>query len=85
MLFTDKIKGNFKIHLFLFRHKQRNNCGDDDDDDDHELFLQYSCPMKAFSLISSRDHCQRSLPSQIFDTPPAGFEPAQYLSSGFVK
>ena len=83
MLFTDKIKGNFKIHLFLFRHKQRNNCGDDDDDDDdddHELFLRYSCP-----IISSRDHCQRSLPSQISDTPPAGFEPAQYLSSGFVK
>ena len=32
---------------------------------------------KAFSLISSRDHCQRSSPSWISDTPRAGFEPAQ--------
>ena len=40
---------------------------------------------KAFSLISSRDHCQRSLPSRISDTPRAGFEPAQNLSSGFVE
>ena len=29
---------------------------------------------KAFSLISSRDHCQRSSPSWISDTPRAGFE-----------
>ena len=35
------------------------------------------------SLISSRDHCQRSSPSRISDTPRAGFEPAQNLSSGF--
>ena len=27
---------------------------------------------KVFSLISSRDHCQRSSPSQISDTPQAG-------------
>ena len=40
---------------------------------------------KAFSFISSRDHCQRSSPSQISDTPRAGFEPAQYLSSGLVE
>ena len=40
---------------------------------------------KAFSLISSRDHCQRSSPSWISDTPRAGFEPAQNLSSGFVE
>ena len=40
---------------------------------------------KAFNLISSRDHCQRSSPSQISDTPRAGFEPAQNLSSGFVE
>ena len=38
---------------------------------------------KAFSLISSRDHCQRSSPSRISDTPQAGFEPAQNLSSDF--
>ena len=40
---------------------------------------------KAFSLISSWDHCQRSSPSQISDTPQAGFEPAQNLSSGLVE
>ena len=34
---------------------------------------------KAFSLISSRDHCQRSSPSRISDTPRAGFEPVQNL------
>ena len=40
---------------------------------------------KAFSLISSRDHCQRSSPSQISDTPRAGIEPAQNLSSNLVE
>ena len=38
---------------------------------------------KAFSLISSRDHCQRPSPSPISDTPRAGFETAQNLSSDF--
>ena len=40
---------------------------------------------KAFSLISRRDHCQWSSPSRISDTPQAGFEPAQDLSSGLVE
>ena len=40
---------------------------------------------KAFNLISSWDHCQRSSPSQISDMPQAGFETAQNLSSGFVE
>ena len=40
---------------------------------------------KAFSLISSRDHCQRFSPSRISDTPRTGFEPAQNVSSGFVE
>ena len=40
---------------------------------------------KAFSLISSRDHCQRSLPSRISNTPRGGFEPAQNLSLGFIE
>ena len=40
---------------------------------------------KALSLISSRDHCQRSSPCLISDKPGAGFEPAQNLSSGFVE
>ena len=40
---------------------------------------------KAFNLISSRDHCQRSSPLQISDTPRAGFEPAQNLSSDLIE
>ena len=40
---------------------------------------------KTFSLISSRDHCQRSSPSRISDTPQAGFEHAQNLSLGLVE
>ena len=40
---------------------------------------------KALSLISSRDHCQRSSPSRISDKPRAGFEPAQNLSSDLVE
>ena len=40
---------------------------------------------KAFSLISSRDHCQRYLLSRVSDTPRAGFELVQNLSSGFVE
>ena len=36
---------------------------------------------KAFSLISSRERCQSSSPSQIYDTPRAGFAPAQNLLS----
>ena len=42
-------------------------------------------PRKAFNLTSSRDHCHRSSPSQISDTPRAGFEPAQNLSSSVVE
>ena len=40
---------------------------------------------KAFSLISSRDHCQRSSPLRISDTPRTGYEPAPNLSSDFVE
>ena len=40
---------------------------------------------KEFSLISSWDHCQRSSPLQISDTPRAEFEPVQNLSSGLVE
>ena len=53
---------------------------------EHEL-MNCFCRMvdrrKASSLISSRDHCQRSSPSRISDMPWAGFEPVQNLSSGF--
>ena len=40
---------------------------------------------KAFSLISSRDHCQRSSPLRISDMLRARFEPAQNLSTGLVE
>ena len=40
---------------------------------------------KAFSLISSRDHCQKFSASWISDTVRAGFEHAQNLSSGLVE
>ena len=40
---------------------------------------------KAFSLISSQDHCPRFSPSRISDTSRAGIEPAQNLSLGFVE
>ena len=53
------------------------------------MMMNYFCGMidrrKAFSLISFRDHCQRPSPSWIYDTPRAGFEPAQNLSSGLVE
>ena len=50
--------------------------------DDDELFCGMVDRRKVFSLISSRDHCQRSSPSRISDTTRAGFEPAKSLSSG---
>ena len=40
---------------------------------------------KAFSLIYSQDHCQKSCSSWISDTSRAGFEPAQNLSQDFVE
>ena len=40
---------------------------------------------KTFRFISRWDHCQRSSASPISDTPRAGFEPAQNLSSSFVE
>ena len=53
------------------------------------MVVNCSCGMidqrKAFSLISSWDHCQRSSPSRISDPPRAGVEPAQNLSLGLVE
>ena len=40
---------------------------------------------KTFSLIYSREYCQRSSPLWISDMPRAGFEPARNLSSGLVE
>ena len=58
---------------------------EDDDDDDDELFCGMVDGRKPFSLISSRDHRQRSLPSRISDMPRARFGPEQNLSSGLVE
>ena len=58
-----------------------NMAGDDDD----KLFCGMVDRRKAFSLISSWSHCQRSSPSWISDALQAGFEPVQNLSSGFVE
>ena len=68
-----------------FYKSEFDESNDDDDDDDEELFLGMVDQQKAFSLISSRDHCQKSWPSQIFNTPRAGFEPAQNLNSNLVE
>ena len=62
-----------------------NDDDDDDDDDDDELFCGMVDRTKAFDLISSRVYCQRSSPSRIIDTPRAGFELVQTLSSGLVE
>ena len=72
---------------YLFSSDDDDDDDDDDEDDDvgHELFCGMVNRRKAFSLISSRDHCHRSSPSRISDTPRAGFEPAQNLISGLVE
>ena len=65
----------------LYVHFRKDFAFDDDDDDDDsyddgddELLLWNGRPRKAFSVISSRDHCNRSPPSQISNTPPAGLK-----------
>ena len=63
--------------------KIMNNALSDDDDD--YGFCGMVDQRKVFSLIFSRDHCQRPSPSQISDMWRAGFEPAQNLSLDLVK
>ena len=50
---------------------------------DDELFCRMVDLLKEFTIISSRDHCQRSSLSRIPDTPRTGFEAEQNLSSNF--
>ena len=63
----------------------------DDEEDLMKMMMMMNCfcgmvdGRKAFSVISSQNHCQRSSPSQISDTQRAEFEPAQNLSSGLVE
>ena len=49
------------------------------------VFVVWLTDERRSRIISSRNHCQRFLPSQISDTSQAGFEIAQNLSSDFVK
>ena len=58
---------------------------DDDNESDEDCFCGMVEQGKTFRLISNRDHCQRSSPLQISDTPRAGLEPVQNLSSGFAE
>ena len=58
---------------------------DDDDDDDDKFFCVMVDQRKAFNLNSSRNHCQRSSPSPISDTPRAGLEAVQNLGLVFVE
>ena len=53
------------------------------------MMMNFFCGMvdrrNMFSLISSRDHCQRSSPLRISNTPQSEIEPAQNLSSHLVE
>ena len=53
------------------------------------MIMNFFCsmvhPRKTFSLVSNQNHCQRSSPTQISNTPQTGFEPVQNLSSGFIE
>ena len=53
--------------------------------DGNEFFCNTVYRRKAFSLISSTDHCQRYQPLRISNIPQAWIKPAQNLSSGLVK
>ena len=78
------------LPLFFFKEifflkSEMMNWWIDDDDEVMNCFCDMVDRWKAFSLISSWDHCQRFSPSWISDTSRAGFEPAQNLNSGFVE
>ena len=49
------------------------------------IFVVWLTDERRFSLISSREYCQRSSPSRISDTARRGFEPPQNLSSDFIE
>ena len=70
------MKNRTKIFLFIIL---------DDDDELMNCFCGVVDRRKGNNLISSRDHCQRSSLSRIFDKPRAGFGPVQNLSSGLVE
>ena len=49
---------------------------------DYDVIIMMNC---FCGMVDRRDHCQSSSPTGISDTPRAGFEPAQNLSSGFAE
>ena len=71
---SNMLMQNFLVHNFVMMMMKMMNC-----------FCGMVDRRKAFSLISSRDHCQRSSPSRICDTPWAEFDLAQKLSLGLVE
>ena len=77
-----KVILRFYILVFLFSVLCFVDVYDDDDDDDDDDSF---CGMVELQRALSRDHCQRFSQLQISDTPLAGFEPEQNLSSGFVE
>ena len=58
---------------------------DDDDDDDDKLFCSMVDRRKAFKFIYFQPGPLSEIPSRTSDTPRAGFEPTQNLSSGLVQ
>ena len=61
---------------------------DDDYDNDQDNFIfvfGMFVQRNMVCLISRRDHCNGSSPSQISDTPLASSEPVQNLSLGLVE
>ena len=67
-----RVNGNKKVALMLMMMMMNCCCGMGDQ-------------QKACGLIFSRDHSQKSSPSRISNTPLAGFEPTQNLSSGLFE
>ena len=47
--------------------------------------MSFGVQQEDFGASACRDHCQRSLPSQISDRPQTGMEPVQNLGSGLVE
>ena len=83
LILTNYFDGETKLDLFNEKHSnviQKKKM---------MMMMNCFCGMvdqrKAFSLISSRDHCQRPSLPRISDKPRVGFEPVQNLSAGLVE
>ena len=74
-------------HVEIRPCKRSKICDDDDDDDDddnnnNKLLLLHGLPTKGVWPYLQPDHCQRSSPSQISDTPRNLFIALQKPSAG---